>query len=377
MNRSALSALLAENTWHLLPYHLHLRNKLTTKQESDFLRKGLLLFWQSEVGIVYGEVAPLPGLHSESLDEAKLLVQNHFPHFIKELEASNDSWLELNYPKALAPSVKFGFEMLAFHYQFLKEKISLADFLKPEPSFPVSLNGLLNCSLEGLESEIERCKIVGYKTVKIKVGRRELEEDIQRVRLVRRQWTGVEIRLDANQAWTLTEAKEVLSSLADCNLAYCEEPLQNPQELPQLRRSCEVNLALDETLWKDPDLAKAIQDNVHAYILKPGILGGWQETLKWINSAKSTGILPVLSSSFESGIGHLWIALLASSHVSRAPAVGLDTAFWFENDLLNPSFSSHIQNGRLILPQKWPEFFELNMKVLQTPPSFSFLIKFI
>ena len=92
------------------------------------------MFWQSEVGIVYGEVAPLPGLHSESLDEAKLLVQNHFPHFIKELEASNDSWLELNYPKALAPSVKFGFEMLAFHYyQFQKifeTKTSLAQFLK-------------------------------------------------------------------------------------------------------------------------------------------------------------------------------------------------------------------------------------------------------
>ena len=367
MNRSALSALLAEKTWHLLPYHLPLRNKLTTQQESDFLRKGLLLFWQSDVGIVYGEIAPLPGLHSESLDAAKLLVQNHFPNFIKELEASNDSWLELNYPKALAPSVKFGFEMLAFHYQFLKEKISLAHFLKPEPSFPVSLNGLLNCSLERLESEIERCKIVGYKTVKIKVGRRKLEEDIQRVRLVRRQWTDVEIRLDANQAWTLTEAKEVLSVLSDCNLAYCEEPLQNPQELPQLERSCEVNLALDETLWKDPELARSFQDNVHAYILKPGILGGWQETLKWIKSAKATGILPVLSSSFESGIGHLWIALLASSHVSRAPAVGLDTAFWFENDLVNPSFSSHIQNGRLIVPPKWPEFFELNMNVLQAP----------
>ena len=86
MNHPALAALLAENNWHLLPYHLPLRNKLTTKQESDSLRKGLLLFWQSDVGIVYGEVAPLPGLHLESLDEAKLLVQNHFPHFIKELE---------------------------------------------------------------------------------------------------------------------------------------------------------------------------------------------------------------------------------------------------------------------------------------------------
>ena len=71
MNRSALPALLAENNWHLLLYHLPLRNKLTIKQESDSLRKGLLLFWQSEVGIVYGEIAPLPGLHSESLDEAK------------------------------------------------------------------------------------------------------------------------------------------------------------------------------------------------------------------------------------------------------------------------------------------------------------------
>ena len=177
----------------------------------------------------------------------------------------------------------------------------------------------------------------------------------------------MEIRLDANQAWTLTEAKEILSALADCHLAYCEEPLQNPNELPQLKKFCEVNLALDETLWKDPELAKSIQNNIHAYILKPGILGGWQETLKWINSAKSTGILPVLSSSFESGIGHLWIALLASCYVSKAPAVGLDTAFWFENDLLNPAFTSRTQNGRLILPPKWPEFFDLNMKVLQVP----------
>ena len=247
MNRSALAALLAENSWHFLPYHLPLRNKLTTKQESDSLRKGLLLFWQSEVGIVYGEIAPLPGLHSESLDEAKFLVQNHFPHFIKELEASNDNWLELNYPKALVPSVKFGFEMLAFHYQLLQQEYSLAQFLNPEPSFSVSLNGLLDGSLYGLESEIQRCKIAGYKTVKMKVGRSELKEDIQRVRLVRRKWNDVEIRLDANQAWTLKEAKEILSALADCHLAYCEEPLQNPHELPQLKKSCQVNLALDET----------------------------------------------------------------------------------------------------------------------------------
>lgn len=367
MNRSALAALLAENIWHILHYRLPLRNSLTSQQESDPFRKGLLLFWQSDVGIVYGEISPLPGLHSESLDEAKLLVQNHFPHFIKELEASNDNWIEFNYPKELTPSVKFGFEMMAFHYQLLRQRTSLTHFLKQELSFPVSLNGLLNCSLESLESEIQRCKFAGYKTVKIKVGRKELKEDIQRVRLVRRQWADVEIRLDANQAWTLTEAEEILCALADCNLAYCEEPLHNPQELPQLRKSCEVNLALDETLWKDPELARSIQNNIHACILKPGILGGWQETLKWIKSAKSTGILPVLSSSFESGIGHLWIALLASSYVLKAPAVGLDTAFWFDKDLLKPSFTSRIQNGRLILPQKWPEFFELNMNVLHAP----------
>ena len=368
MNRTTLETLLAENTWNLLPYHLPLRNRLTTQKESDSSRKGLLLFWQSNVGIVYGEIAPLQGLHSESLDEAKLLVQDQFPHFIKELEVSNESWLELNYPKALAPSVKFGFEMLAFHYQLLRQKTSLAQFLNPEPRFPVLLNGLLDCSSEGLESEIQRCKIAGYKTIKIKVGRGELKEDIQKVRVVRRQWADVEIRLDANQAWTLTEAEDVLCALEDCNLAYCEEPLQDPRELPQLKKSCGVNLALDETLSRDPELERLIQNNLHAYILKPAILGGWQETLKWIKSAKSTGILPVLSSSFESGISHLWIALLASSYVSEAPAVGLDTAFWFEKDLLKPSFASQIQNGRLILPQKWPEFFELNLNVLQVPP---------
>ena len=136
---------------------------------------------------------------------------------------------------------------------------------------------MLDGSLEGLESEIQRCKIAGYKTVKMKVGRSELKEDIQRVRLVRRKWNDVEIRLDANQAWTLKEAKEILSALADCHLAYCEEPLQNPQELPQLKKSCEVNLALDETLWKRSRVGE-IDSKQHSCLYsgqpKPGILSG-------------------------------------------------------------------------------------------------------
>ncbi len=325
------------------------------------------MFWQSNVGIVYGEIAPLQGVHSESLDEVKLLVQDKFPHFIRELEDDNRSWLELNYSKAIAPSVKFGFEMMAFHYQLLRQKTSLAQFLNPQPRFPVLINGLLDCSSEGLESEIQRCKIAGYKTIKIKVGRGELKDDIQRVQEVRRQWADVEIRLDANQAWTLTEAKNVLCALEDCNLAYCEEPLINPRELPKLMKICGVNIALDETLSRDPELERLLQKTVHAYVLKPAIFGGWQETLKWIKSAKSKGILPVLSSSFESGLSHMWIALLASSYVSEAPAIGLDTAFWFKKDLLKPSFASQIRNGHLILPKKWPEFFELNINVLQVP----------
>jgi O-succinylbenzoate synthase len=365
VNHSALNALLAENTWLLLPFHLPLRNRLTTEKESDAFRNGLLLVWQSNVGIVYGEIAPLPGLHLESIEDAKLLAQTYFPYLIEELEFSHKSWLEFNYPEALAPSVKFGFEMLAFHYQILKQQTSIAEFLKPCPTSPISLNGLLDCSLDRVTAEIKRCKEAGYKTIKLKVGREKPLEDIRRIHLVREQWADVEFRVDANQAWTLAEAKEVLCAVEDCNLAYCEEPLQNPQEFLQLKEFCSVRLALDETLWRDPELVTLIQESLHAFILKPGILGGWQETVRWINRARTSRILPVLSSSFESGIGSLWIAMLASSYVPEAPAVGLDTAFWFEKDLLDPPFTSRIQNGYIKIPKNWPKIYELNLNVLQ------------
>ena len=114
MNRSAFEALLAENIWLILPYYLPLRNRLTTQRQSDSFRKGFLLLWQSNVGVVYGEIAPLPGLHSESLDETKLFVHDYFPRFIKLLETSNDIWLDLKYPNALAPSIKFGFQWYGF-----------------------------------------------------------------------------------------------------------------------------------------------------------------------------------------------------------------------------------------------------------------------
>jgi L-alanine-DL-glutamate epimerase-like enolase superfamily enzyme len=109
----------------------------------------------------------------------------------------------------------------------------------------------LHYTLDELRAQAERWVAAGFDAVKIKVGRPDLAEDVERVAAVR-DVLGPERRLmiDANQRWDLERATAALPALAPYAPAWIEEPLR-AEDLAghaELARRTPIPLAVGENL---------------------------------------------------------------------------------------------------------------------------------
>jgi len=354
--------------WKLFHYSLPLTETLCLLGHEMHERTGLILRLHDEndgtsVGDNYGdgEIAPLPGMHPETLSEAETQIRDYL----------SGNTLPVTCSAALFGSVNFGLDM-ALRTMFQNPNVSKFQSFKetagndPKPSridftgqiFPV--NGLAVGSGTVLEMECGELRNGGFKAVKLKVGQLTILQDIERVRLARKiLGTEIALRLDANRAWEWEDAVKFAEAVEDFNIDYCEEPILDSNKLEKLHLQTGMPLALDETLWyaptpKSDTPAKHVSlSGIRALILKPSILGGWNNTKMWIEHAQKNGIHCVLSSCFESGLGLNWIAFMAHELLSEKFPAGLDTSKWFEQDLIEPRLL--IQNGNYVFPDSWPK----------------------
>ena len=74
-------------------------------------------------------------------------------------------------------------------------------------------------------------------------------------------------------------------------------------------------------------------------MLKPTLLGGISRTLRVAEGALRLGMTPVISSSYESGVGTAALVALAAGIGDRPVAAGLDTYRMMAEDVLETSLS--------------------------------------
>jgi L-alanine-DL-glutamate epimerase-like enolase superfamily enzyme len=136
----------------------------------------------------------------------------------------------------------------------------------------------------------------GYRAVKMKVGRDDPDEDVARVRAVRRLvGPGVPLMLDANQKWTAGEAVRRVAMLRPFDPYWIEEPIlaDDREGHAHLRRAGGVPVAIGETLSTRYQFADWIRagavDVVQADVPRTG---GFTEWLKIAKLAESFN-LPV------------------------------------------------------------------------------------
>ena len=349
--------------WKLFRYQLPLKESLCLLGHELFKRNGLVLrLYLGSSNISYnqkfgeGEIVTLPGMHQEFLFQAETQIKDYL--------SSRNNFKSQSYEN-LFTSVRFGLDMaLRTLFNNLKEfsgnfnvnEIFESNYFLMDRGInykKIPVNGLAIGSGTRLEQECKHFLAERFQAIKIKVGRLKVKEDIERVKIARKiLGDEIQISLDANRAWKWEEAVEFSYLVKEFNIVYCEEPLRDFKKIEKLHEKTEIPIALDETLWKNPDPKTLPKKGIIAFILKPAILGGWEKTKFWVNYSDRNGIKSVLSSSFESGLGLNWIAFIAANLVKNQFQTGLDTAKWFRNDLIDPPFV--IRNGFYIFPDSWP-----------------------
>lgn len=302
------------------------------------------IFIQEEGLIGVGECNPLSGL---SLDDRPDF-QDLLIHFIDIFIAKQSVDLDLikNYP-----AMKFGFECALLDLKNKGRKIVFnTDFTKGIKSIPI--NGLLwmgskEYMLEQLQEKIDN----GFSCIKMKIGAIDFNEEISVLHEIRNHFDSdeIEIRLDANGAFSKETALSKLASLAVFDIHSIEQPIAVGQweEMNKLAHISPIPIALDEELI--PIREKAERERLLAtirpqyIILKPSLLGGFEDSDEWISLAERMGIDWWLTSALESNIGLNAIAQYAASKNNELPQ-GLGTGSLYTNNIDSPLF---IEKGRL------------------------------
>ncbi|NTU53920.1 MAG: o-succinylbenzoate synthase [Chlorobiaceae bacterium] len=305
-------------------------------------REGLLLHLRSMGGEAYGEIAPLPGLHTESLDLATQALAAFIPNLSGLCRIVAEERNHLLHEAHLPPSVSTGIEMALINLDAV-ETGSLPAFggtFPPAPSIPV--NALLAGEPQAVIDRAATRYAEGFRAFKLKVREGHLDDAIACIRAFHEAFGGkAELRLDANQSLDLDDAVAFGRALPKGCISYIEEPLKEPLLIPNFHAATGLPSALDESLWQHPDLLDNIgPEALGALVLKPNCIGGIRKSLGLALKAHRMGLKAVFSSAFESSVSLGMYALMAAVSSPSPAASGLDTASFLADDLIENPFTA-------------------------------------
>lgn len=125
-------------------------------------------------------------------------------------------------------------------------------------------------------------RLAGFKQVKVKVGIAG-QDDAKKLRAVRRcVGGGMDVRIDANEAWTADVAADRIRELERYTVSSVEQPVPHEQvaELAKVRKEVGTPLMLDESLCGMVDAERAAA-------------GGWCDLFN-LRLSKCGGFIPTL-----------------------------------------------------------------------------------
>lgn len=308
----------------------------------------------------WGEALPLPAFGGESARACAATLQRGVPMLLgRSLDAPSVGERALG-PLERHPVAHAAFEMARLDLLSRRQGVPPATLLggrRPLDALPV--NALLRApTLEQLEEEAAAAVSAGFRSLKLKVAARPLEEDLERVAAVRRAApTPVALRLDANGGWSEAEASRAIAALSAFSLEWLEQPIppEDRAALVRLRGEGQdhgLALAADESIRSESDVAALIDAGaVDVVVIKLPVVGGPWRARAIATAAQRRGVRVAITSFIDSTLG-----IAAAAHVAAAlPEVpapcGLATAGLLEEDLAAPW---RIGEGRLCFPVAAP-----------------------
>jgi o-succinylbenzoate synthase len=249
------------------------------------------------------------------------------------------------------PSIQFGLEM-AFKSLESQTPFELFPSKFTQGKDSMSINGLIWMGSEAFMKQQIKDKIdEGFSCIKLKIGAINFQTELDLLKSIRKEFSSkdMELRVDANGAFSASEALEKLKILSDFNLHSIEQPIKQGQieSMAKLCKETPLPIALDEeligvfTVTKKQELLQII--NPQYIILKPSLVGGFKGSDEWITCAKQSNIGWWITSALESNVGLNAIAQYTYTKHSSLPQ-GLGTGGLFTNNFDCPL---QVKNGTL------------------------------
>ncbi len=346
------------------PYTLYFKKKAGTSRGVLTEKKCYFLKIKDseQLGVVgVGECGILPGLSLDDLPDFEEQLQSIcdlFNQFELDVFPFNINIILNQLVPEHLPSIRFGIETALLDImQGASRKIY-------ENTFSDGVEGILMNGLiwmgtyDSMAAQVEEKLRQGFTTLKMKVGAIDFDKECMVLERIRKRYSSAQItlRVDANGAFTRDDVYEKLKELARYELHSIEQPIAAGQTdfMREVCAQSPVPVALDEELIglfdyrKKFELLKKVKPPY--IILKPSLLGGFQQTSEWIEIAGRLGVGWWITSALESNIGLNAIAQFVAKYKNALPQ-GLGTGQLYINNIESPLV---VREGHLYYNSKLP-----------------------
>ena len=279
-----------------------------------------------------GECAPLPNLSCDDVPQYEEVLQQACSRVAREGNIPTESLR--NYP-----SILFGLETALRHYETGSLALWDTPFSRGEAGIPI--NGLIWMgNFEEMYRQIEAKMEAGYRCIKLKIGAIDFDAELTLLKHIRSRFSvkDIELRVDANGAFSPAEAMHKLDALSKLDLHSIEQPIRAGQweEMARLTARTPLPIALDEELigHNTPAIKQELLSAIRPQyiILKPSLHGGICGSNEWIAEAEKQNIGWWVTSALESNIGLNAIAQWCATLHNALPQ-GLGTGQLFTDNI--------------------------------------------
>ncbi len=276
-----------------------------------------------------GECCPYRTIHGET-QQGSVAAGKDLAELLIGEDAREIRKLVKKIDKALAgnASIKCAFDMALFDLNAKAVGLPLYRFLNGDADKKIYTDMTVSLlSKEKMANKALKYKNDGFPFLKIKLGDRPAQNDIDRIAAIRAA-IGHEIplRIDANQGWNYLEAIRVLEGIKDYNIEHCEAPVPagNILDRRRLVNTSPIPIMGDEAVFDHHDAYRNLADNAIALInIKLGKAGGILHSMKIAGIAQAAGVYCQVGSFSETKLG-----ITALVHFSMA----WDNIIYFDLD---------------------------------------------
>ncbi len=331
----------------LTRHNLRLKTPLRSAYGEVAERELLAVALTGEDGVTgYGEAAPLEPYDGVSIAQVRQALESYRPVLARAQSMNGAQLIDAcrqieDLPQALA-----ALDLALWDRAGRRAGKPVAALLSDSWAHEVAVNATISAlDRAGVAEQAARAVREGFSCLKVKVG---VGDDAGRVAAARAAaGPRVQLRLDANGAWSVEQAVRAIEALSPAGLELVEEPTHGLQAVREVRERVAVRVAIDETAEQAGALAAGVAD---AVCLKIARCGGIAALLVAATLVRASGAEVYLASTLDGPLGIAAALHAAAALASRGPLphCGLATLGLFEG-IEDPL---PVHDGAITLPRR-------------------------